>query len=511
MFISCKTNSNRGVVINGHIKNSEQEYISLNYAPRLRGNLNFDNFKTVGTYVDSSGNFSFYSDKITNGANYSLEFKNKGIQLVLFSNDNVKLEFNIENPQTSIFATGNGAGKINILNLSQFGYDNFDLETKKSLDEFNSHIFNIISGQREILDAIYLKKIDEEVISNAINKDEIWRIIKNSSLTEKEYNFLLNRINFQKYSLVTDFLSKLSTNKSLDTIEINFDNDIFKYFDSKEYSKLKNINDWHLANNLESILQVEYLRNLKKQKGVKITYGNWNSFFNGSEYNNWISTYLKTNFNKDIYNKYFADLSAWLMTLGYDYKMFYERIDTTDQNNKYVLKLNTFKELLNKGLDNENYGLNQNELELNQSKFNSILESYSNKPLLIVFWSAQYAGASIVKNLQAIKLFEDRNKEKINLINICIDIKANKKLWATRIIDNDWKSKHYFLPIEDNDSILNKFSNKKISAFCDGGATYAFIDEKGKINNGIEFPFHKSLEEIERTIKQKPFANNGYK
>jgi hypothetical protein len=477
----------------------------------MRGILNYDGFNSIGSFIDSDGNLNLYSDKITNGANYTLEFKNTHIPLILNNNDDIHLKFDINNPVNSLIATGKGAGKINILNLEQFRYDNFDLETKESLDDFNNHMLNIISEQKRLLDAVYFKKASEEIILSAQNKVEIQRIIKNSPLSEKEYNFLQNRITFQKYSLITSFLSKIANNKSIDTTEIDFANGIFKYFDIKEYNKLDNINDWHLANDLESILQIEYLRNLKEQKEKKITYGNWNTFFSDSQYTNWVATYLKSNFNEDIYNKYFSDLTGWLMTLGYDYETFYEKIDTINQPNKYLIKLNRFKELLDKGVDNDAYGLNQNNLELNQRNFNSILESYNDKPLLIVFWSAQYAGASIVNNLQAIKLFEDRNKEKISLINVCIDKKANKNLWAARIIDNNWKSKHYFLPIEDNDSILNKFSDKKISAFCDGGATFAFIDDKGKINNGIEFPFHKSLEEIERTIKQKPFANIGYK
>lgn len=501
LFFSCSTSLKNGIIINGYVKKSEQEYISLNYTPRLRGNLNFDNFKTLGSYIDSNGNFSFHSDKITDGANYTLEFKNKGIPLVLFSNDNVKLNFDIDNPQTSLFATGKGAGKINMLNLTQLGYDNFDLETKESLDDFKTHLLNVISEQKRLLNAIYFKKADEEVILSAQNKGQIQRIIKSSPLTEKEYNYLLNRITFQKYSLITSFLSKTAKDRNKDSTEIDFANGIFKYFDLNEYSKLDNINDWHLANDLESILQIEYLRNLKEKQKTRITYGNWNKFFSDSQYTNWVANYLKSNFNEDIYNKYFSDLSGWLMTLGYDYETFYEKIDTIKQPNKYLIKLKAFKELLDNGIDNEDYGLNQNKLELDQSRFNSLLESDNNKPLLIVFWSAQYAGASIVNSLHAIKLFEDRNKEKINIINVCIDNKANKKLWATRIINNDWKSKHYFLPIENNDSILNKFSNKKISAFCDGGATFAFIDEEGKISNEIEFPFHKSLEEIERSVK----------
>lgn len=502
-IVACKTTSDNAIEINGHIKNSEQDYISLNYAPRLRGNLNFDDFESVGSHIDLNGNFKLHSDKNIDGANYSLEFKNKGIELILFSGDKIQLDFDMTDPKNSLFATGQGAGKINILNQKQFRYDNFDIDKNENITEFADRINNIISKQIGLLTTIYLRKQNDKILSQEDNKIEIQKIITDSPLTEKEYNFLLNRVNFERYSLLTYFLLQQSELKSSDSIQITFGGEAFKYCNIREYKKLENINDWHLANSLESILQLEYLRNLKERKQIKITYGNWQSFFNNSNYANygkWVASFLKDNFNNEIYTKYYADESAWSMTLGYDYKMYYDKLDTAS-GNKYIKRLDEFENLLENGLRNKEYRLDKNDFNLDKSKFASLLDSYKGKSLFIVFWSAQYAGASVINKLPSIKGFEKENKEKVSIINICIDKGVNKNIWAARIIDNSWKSEHYFLPIEENDAILNKFSDKKISAFCDGGVTYAFINRRGDIKNAIEFPFHSSTKEIEKMIE----------
>ena len=499
LLVACDTTSNDGFEISGYVKNSEKEYINLNYEPRMRGNLSFDNFTSIGSYLDSEGYFNLKSDKITDGANYSLEFKNNGMQFVLFRGDNIQLVFDVNNPKESLFATGKGAGKINTLNLKQFGFDNFDLENIDNINEFSSHAEGVISGQISLLNSIYLKKQNETIVSQSDNKDEIQKIITNSPLTEKEYEFLLNRINFQRYPLHTIFLNRISKLKNLDSIEINFKDKAFKHFTKEEYQKLDNINDWQLASSLVSISQIEYLKELAEQDSVRITYGNWQSFFNDSDYEKWLNAFLKDNFNVKIYNKYYADLSTWLMTLGADYKTYSDNLDP-NKSNKYLKRIIEFENLLENGLDNKAYALNKDTFTLDKSKFEALLKHYKGKPLLITFWSAQFAGASLINKLTSIKNFEKANKEKINVINICIDKEVNKKVWAARIIDNEWKSKHYFLPIENNDAILNKFSDKKISAFCDGGTTYAFINKSGIIDNELKFPFHLTTEEIEQMI-----------
>lgn len=505
LFISFNniSNSDKRTIIKGFAKNSILQHISLNHAPRIRGNLNFDNFKSAVTYIDSNGNFEFNSNNITDGAIYNLEFNNHAISLNLFKGDDIQLEFDIDNPKASLFVRGKGAGKINTLNLQQFAYDNFDLENNENLSEFNNHIQKVISKQLNLLNSIFFKNKNDKTISQANNIIEIQKIISDSPLSEKEYKFLLNRSRYSRYSLTTSFLSKISEQKSSDSIEIDFSDKAFENFNSQEYKKLENINDWHFVNSLESVLKIEYLKKLSEQDGLKITYGNWQSFYSGSNYQdyfNWYAYFLKDNFNQDIYNNYFANLASYLMLNGLNDKIYYEKLDTLNQKNKYLTRLKSFKNLLNNGLDNEEYGLNKTQFTLNSKGFNSLLEKNKGKPLFIIFWSAQHAGASIINNLPIIKEFEDVNGEKVSVINICIDKKANKKLWAARIIDNAWKSEHYFLSIEGNESTLNKFSDKKISAMCYGGATYTYIDKNGTIKNGVPFPFHKSSEEIKKMI-----------
>src|SRR5688572_10381859 len=103
--------------------------------------------------------------------NYSLEFRNKGMQFVLFQGDNIQLDFNISDPENSLFATGKGAGKINTLNLKQFRHDNFDIDIEKNetITEFTDRINNIISKQTSLLNTIYLRKQNDEIISRENN------------------------------------------------------------------------------------------------------------------------------------------------------------------------------------------------------------------------------------------------------------------------------------------------------------------------------------------------------
>ena len=350
LTIGCDTTKKEGAYsgpnkknrtqISGTIKNSEKENIRLRYVPLYRGNINFDGFTSVDSHIDPEGHFTIDYDNLTDAANYNLDYENKGgLELVLFTDDEIKLDFDMDDPKSSLYARGKGAGKINTFNLAQFTDDNFILPTDYSLDEYNNHIVDIISGQRDLLDAIYLKNPDTNIIANSENVDKIHRIIRDSPLTEKEYKFLLNVIDFSKHSLLIESLSLMGRRKELDTVQIDFKNKALNYVNEKELKRLDNINGWRLSRNLLDILKIEYLRYLKDSKNSNITYGNFNSFFRGSEYMNWIPKYLKANFNQEIYNKYFADITAWSMTLGGDYESNYKRIDTLAQNNKYTSRL----------------------------------------------------------------------------------------------------------------------------------------------------------------------------
>ncbi|MCF1191633.1 hypothetical protein LRR18_08560 [Mangrovimonas sp. AS39] len=504
LLVSFKPNSGniQKVYIDGYVKNSNKEHVCLNYVSRIRGNLNFDNFRSLVTHINSRGQFNFNSDHITDGANYILEFNKHSIPLILFQGDSIQLEFDMKNPSNSLFVEGRGAGKINTLRLEQFGYNNFDFDNNKTLTVFTKHIEEVITGQINLLNSIYYKDIKSDWVLKADNKVEIEKIILESPLTRKEYNFLVNRINYQQYTLVTHFLSMISAQEKSETLEIDLNSKAFDVFNSNAYRSLDNINDWNFGNSLESILKVEYLRNLKQREGVKITYENWQSFFSGPRYENymeWAANFLKKNFNNDIYSKYFSTLSGYSMTLGYDHNVYYKKLDTMNSGNKYVSRLKFFNSLLKNGLYNAEYDLSDNLLDHEQ--FNGLLENYKNKPLFIVFWSAQFAGSSLVNNLPVIKEFEKTNKDRVNVLYICIDNLAHKNLWAARIIDNDWKAEHYFLSIEGNESTLKNFSDKNISAFCYGGATYSFIAKNGTITNDIPFPFYQSVEEINNLTK----------
>jgi hypothetical protein len=495
-LIQCNTKVKEGVIVRGIVKNSNQEYIVLTHIPRFRGNLNFDNFNSIGTTIDEKGNFTLIAKTIIHASNYALEFKNAGLNLTLFKGDNLKLEFDLNNLDNSLFATGQGAGKINVLNLTQFKYVPFDQDN--TLAEFNSHNDSIISSRLSILNAIYSRDLDNKEVLNASNKSQIKKIIVESPLSKLEYEFLKKQILINIFS-ISDFISELSNNKLLDSTLIDFTSSAFNCFNEKEYCKIDNIDDWHFANGLDKILHVEFLKS-KQKENPKLTYKDWNSYSNSPLYHSWISAYLKSNFKTEVFDKFYADQLAWFMTLGFPYEEPYKNFKEQCTNKKYMIRIDNFKGLLDSGLNNPEYNLGADNLSLDGPKFNSLIESYKGKPIYIIFWSAQYAGSTIIGYLPSIEYFEKVNQGKIEVINICIDEAKYKNLWAARIIDNSWKSRHYFMPIEGNDSTLHKFSSEKISSFCNGGATYSIIDKEGNVYNRIEAPIRLTKDEIKKYL-----------
>lgn len=497
MLFSCNSKEQEGIVIHGNVKNSDSEYIVLSYEPRYRGILNYDGFKSLGTFLDEKGSFTLSSEKITEAANYSIFINSRYLSLVLFKGDNINLELDFADLNNPLFATGKGAGKINVLNLDQFDFVPFNLEW--TFDRYNIHTDSIISSRLNLLDAIYSKNNISEVIVNAKNKDKIERVINESPLSIDEYEFLKKQTFLKKYEIV-DFMNQLSNNKLLDSTSIDFNSSVFNFFNEEQYSEWENINDWHLADALDKILYVEFLKS-KHKEDRSLIYKDRNSISDSPLYKNWVRTFLKNNFKTDVIDKFYADQLAWLMTLGFQYEELYEKFKRQNVNKKYLNRLMEFSDLLDKGLNNSEYNLNADSLSLDNLKFNSLIDSYRGKSVYIVFWSAQFAGSSIIKDLPAFKDFEKANKNEIVVLNICIDKAENKNLWATRIIDNLWKSTHYFLPIEGNGSTLNKISNKNISAFCDGGVTYTIIDKDGNIINEVEAPTKLSKGEINKYLK----------
>ncbi|MGM0667909.1 MAG: hypothetical protein ACQETA_11355 [Bacteroidota bacterium] len=492
LVVQCRDTGNEGVTIQGHDSNSNNEYIVLNYMPRLRGCLNFDNFRNTGTRINDDGYFSLSADRLTHAATYTLVYKNKGIRLELFKGDNLELEFDINDPASTCFAKGQGAAKINILNLAQFKPDLF-YDVKYTLDEYKSRLDSITAVQAGILNAIKNGDPDNALITNAGNRDKIERIITENSISEGEVRFIENII-FSSRAAISGFITYLCERKKLDSTEIDFSGDMFSVFNTANYNKIDNTNDFRVANALEDILYLEYVRT-QQEKGDVIRYNDWTAYQQDTAILKWIPGFIKANFNSDVHDKFFAENVAIAQTLGFDYQESYEDLRESITNMKYIERIDRFEELLENGLANPEYKLDMEEKTLDREAFEKLI-SNNDQPLFITFWSARFAGSTIIPHLPAIKDFERDIKDDFKVLNICIDEETHKNLWAARIIDDEWKAGHYFLPVEGNDSTLTRFNCTRLSSFCFGGAKYSLVDTNGNTINDLESPMTLTREKL---------------
>lgn len=472
----------KGVSIKGKVLNSDQEYVLLDYNPRQRGNLNFDNFRSVGTFIDKNGNFNLQIEDITDEASYALYLGSTHQKFTLFQGDDITLTFDINNVNDSFFATGKGAGKLNILRLSQFNITlpvkatNFD-----SLDDFLASIDTKFTSQLVFLKAIYNKQANASIIQNAENRDFILKIIKETPLTQREYDFFVKRIIFNKFIMIDDYLSAKAVDKP-----INFEKSMTTLFNATQYKAFNHLNHWSFTYALENILKVEYTYYLQKEENQRITYKNWRSFLHAPEYEAFCLSFLQQNFKPEITDKYHFDIAAWLLTMGIQPTEILDTYIQKQSANKYKKRIDNFQHLLNFALEDEIYDLNNPTKILDADKLSKLIESHSEKPVYFVFWSARFAGASVIKQLPIFNEITNDYKEKIKIVYICIDKQQRKNLWAARIIDNSWNATHYFLPEEGNDTLLKQFNSQPIDQFCFGGASYAFINSEGNIQHGLK-------------------------
>ena len=187
--------------------------------------------------------------------------------------------------------------------------------------------------------------------------------------------------------------------------------------------------------------------------------------------------------------------------MGTSYKYYedvFNYLQKSQSTNLYLSRINDFKSKVDNGLENTAYNLNDDSNSLSKQKFDGLLEKHKGQNIYIVFWSVQYAGSAILNQIPVLYHLEKTNNLKI--IYIGIDKAEYKNLWAARIIDNQWKGDHYFMPVENNEETLKKFSDKKIYLFCEGGATFTFISKDNKIYNNIENPYMLTSE-IKKYIK----------
>lgn len=496
-FFQCKTNPQNGITVSGNVKNANQDYVLLSYSPRYRGNPSFEGFKSVGSQINPKGHFKLSSEKVTDGAEYLLLFKNYHIRLPLFDGDNIMIDFDIDKPGETIFVSGSGAGKINILNLEQFKRE-FLSDLDFSLAKYVKYSDSIASLQQDILNAIFAKDLKSDVINSAANRSKIEKIINENELTQKEYDYVSLLIYMQKLSLCS-YVQHLCHLKKVGSVELDFNGRLFADFNIQKYKQITNLNNWRFENGLEEIRKLEYLKHLQNS-GENITLGNCNSYLEIREFWDWKINFTKEIFNDEVFNMSVAGELPSVMYLGYDYKEAYEYFGGKITQDKYLNWINNFKSLLDSGLNNTDYNLASEELTLDKRKFEQLVADNSNKPIFFVFWSARHASASVIQNLPALNDFEEIYDNDINFIKICLDKAEHKNLWAARIIESSWKGKHYFMPFENNDCTLNAFTNKNISSLCSGGVNYAIRKSDGSIINNVDSPLKLLNEETDNYL-----------
>lgn len=493
ILLQACTHTFDGVKIVGKVKNSDQEYVYLAHQPLYRGNLNFDGFKSIGDRIDDKGNFTLISDKSIDAADYWIQVKDKAFHLVLFRGDDIKLEFDLKDIDSSLFVQGRGAGKINVLRLAQFANPEFD--TKYTMDAYKLYIDSVIAYQLLFLDLIYDKDLENELLQTAKNKRAIIKIIKDTPLSEKEYEFLKKKISMQDIYFLGRFLFYQSQEETDDTSKIDFSSSYFACFNPAAYKEIENVNYWQFEDCVNMILGIEYLKSIQ-QKDRQLTCKNF-GIDDYSKYRDWSFSYAKNNLDPNVFDAYFASQLASDLSTGDFDKNRYDRFVKNCTGEKYVNGINHFVGLLDSGLHHNGYKLDAGKYTLNSLKLDSLLKSKRGKNVYVLIWSARFAGATLISELPSIIDFEKENSGEIGTLHICIDKEKHKNLWAARIIDNSWKADHYFLPAENNDSIINLFAAQNISGFCDGGATYSFIDGNGNITNNIEAPIAMTKEKLD--------------
>jgi hypothetical protein len=475
-------NKENEITIHGIVKNSGQEYVTLNYQPRFRGALSFDGYHTAGAETDNKGQFSLKTGNITDGAEYYLDFDKKIIRLVLFPDDRLRIEADLKNLAESIFVTGKGAGKINVLHLPQFDYKLID--TNLNLNEFVTKNESTITTRLALLEAIYKKQPDADIIADAPNRAKLLRIIKDTPLSRKEYEWLKADTEIQRY-LISDYISATSAVEDYGNAIINPDSALFSAFKEEGYRNIQNINHFHFGNAVDQILKFEYIK-VKLKENPHLIFKEWNTALQDRQYSKWAEAYLKSRFQPDVHDKYYADVTSWLMTIGDFDEQSYQYLKDNATDKKYQQCIDAFKKQLDVGLNDPKYNLGSKAQELDKAGFDALTEQYKGKNVLFVFWSAQFAGSSVVQSLPVINYLQ--KKYGLEIVNICIDKSQYKKLWAARIINSQWKGRHFFMPTETNASTLDAFGAKNIASFCSGGATYTLLSKSGKIHGNISRP-----------------------
>ncbi|PPK86570.1 hypothetical protein CLV84_3504 [Neolewinella xylanilytica] len=504
MLLSCQSEKVAEVVpaaipsatVSGDLVGAAGEFITLFAGPWLRGNLDPSGYRTQGMRIGEDGTFGFTIDRVTKGQHYALRTETGFLDLVLFPGDDLKIKLDSLGQQKVIVATGRGAGKINFQRLEQMEYDTRRLFESADADIFAERADSMVESRLRLLDAVYAGHADSELIARQPNARDIRELIADSPISLPEYAYLKQVLGAWRLNVTTAWMAEASRNPELANQKIDFAGQAFNPFFTDRYPEPEHLHDFSLANGLQAMLWVQYLHHRATNSGRLITYGNWQERpWDG--YTEWETGYLRDHFSDHIHSEYVGGSARWYLSMGSDNRSYYDRLNA-EERTAFDAEVAVFTRLLSDGTRREN-GFEADSRTLDKTEFQGLLGRYTGEPLLINFWSATYAGSSIVDDIPLMQDFEQRNAGEISVINVCIDSLKHKELWAARVMHGGWdNAEHYFVPIEGNDGMLDAFSSRNLANFCGGGATQAIVDADGNIFREVDSPFYKLAGSLER-------------
>ena len=398
----------------------------------FRGNLNYDGFRSVGSLVDDNGDFTIKSNSIIDGGLYYLQIGEKGFRLDLLKGDSLHLEFHLDDLEGSLSVSGVGAGKINLLRLESLGH--IQLDEYDDIAQFHAQLEENQRSQLDLIQAVFDRDVKNPLISNAPDRVQLREIIDRTPLSEREYDFLKQQILIRKFDIAS-FIKRRGESMGLDSVDV-ISGHLSEIFKVENYVVINDLQHPWMANQLDEVLQVEYARHHLTDKS-KIGFRDFTMIRRDTNYYKWIPDYLEENFDQEVFDKWIADGISWSMTMGRPYAARLEMFKDQISSKKYLDRLQGFDDLLGNGLRNPRYNLDNPDLTLDRSKFEALLESHHGESIYIIFWSAQFAGSSVIDHLPLIKNLAERYDDQFRIINICIDEINKKNLWAARIIDNE--------------------------------------------------------------------------
>jgi len=470
--------------ISGTVKNSKNELVTLRYFGKTRNASNFDGFQSLGVRIDNQGKFRFRIDYLTSGAEYILSTLQTGTALTLFEGDDLQVEFDIDNFPETFFARGKGAGRINIQRLAQFNAGPFYNKNLR-MKEFELFVDSITALRLEIIEAVYRKDPRREVILKADNRDKMVAIITGSPLSLKEYEFLRNDVLAFNANAFAGYLAYLADHNLADSLPVNFSDGYFDFLRGEKFGAADLLNTMSFQGYSKEQITLNLHEKLQRA-GKTVTYAEWNSVYDDSTVADQAIRLYHESMSPEAFDVYLAIELSSLLNMGeYEYyKRYKPEYDKYCTSRKYSDCLLAFEKLIDNGLTDNTYRLDDPAKTLDYSAFHQLLDSFKGEPCYIVVWSARWGEAFVLPLLPHITDLEKTYRGKMKVIDVCIDEPAYKGLWAAKIIDNSWKGNHFFYPVQSvddpNEPLVKELKCGGIFSLCQG-ESYCLATASGEL------------------------------